>query len=48
MIGLIKECWGYRYGSSFFNITGNFLGIAVGIALITVLTSDAVWAWVTV
>lgn len=33
LIGLLKECWDYRYGSGFcwFDMTGNLLGIVAGL-----------------
>lgn len=33
LLGLVKECWDYRYGSGFclFDMTGNFIGSSVGL-----------------
>lgn len=33
LLGLVKECWDYRYGSGFclFDMMGNFLGSLVGL-----------------
>jgi hypothetical protein len=47
LIGLLKECWDYRYGSGFcfFDMAGNFMGMAAGMAVMSVLTSDLVRTW---
>lgn len=33
LLGLVKECWDYRYGSGFclFDMMGNFIGSSVGL-----------------
>ena len=33
LIGLVKECWDFKYGSGFclFDMTGNFIGIVGGL-----------------